>query len=78
MHMSGGEKNVEEVQVTSIRDTLIFKLITAFLTGTDDENGETIMMGFERYKYRKCLYFRAYRCLIIYLYNSSQTQKYIC
>lgn len=43
----------DALEVAEISDTLVFKLISAFLTGSETA-GETIMLEFNAYKYRKC------------------------
>jgi hypothetical protein len=40
------------LEVTSIVNTLVFHLISAFLVGSEHE-GTDIMLGFQEYRYRK-------------------------
>jgi len=70
--------DLQQLEVTLISETLVFKLISAFLIGSEDHDGETFLLKFEAYKYHMCFKSSSNYNHQSSTYDSSEKQEEVC
>ncbi len=70
--------DLQQLEVKLISETLVFKLISAFLIGSENHDGETFLLKFEAYKYHMCSNSSSNYNHQSSIYDSSEKQEEVC